>query len=64
MLAKQAFCGVYAPEQIEKQLGTFLWRFRTQQFKRNCAPDGPQTTSVSLSPRGGWQMPSDLQGMK
>ena len=24
-------------------------------------PDGPQVTPVSLSPRGGWFMPSDVQ---
>ena len=24
-------------------------------------PDGPQVTPVSLSPRGGWIMPSDAQ---
>ena len=63
LLAQHAFRGVYSDEQIEKQLGTFLWRFRTQQFKRSCAPDGPQVGPVSLSPRGGWDMPSDLANM-
>ena len=63
LLAQHAFRGVYSDEQIEKQLGTFLWRFRTQQFKRSCAPDGPQAGPVSLSPRGGWNMPSDLANM-
>lgn len=31
----------------------------TQQFKRNCLPDGPKVGSVCLSPRGDWRMPSD-----
>ena len=63
LLAQHAFRGVYDDQQIDKQLSTFLWRFRTQQFKRSCAPDGPQVGPVSLSPRGGWDMPSDLAGM-
>ena len=46
--------------KIEKQLATFLRRFYTQQFKRNCVPDGPKVGSVSLSPRGDWRMPSDM----
>ncbi len=61
LLAAQAFDGVYDEQQIAQQLDTFLWRFYTQQFKRSCAPDGPQTGPVSLSPRGGWQMPSDIK---
>jgi NAD+ synthase (glutamine-hydrolysing) len=34
-------------------------RFFNQQFKRSCLPDGPAVGSVSLSPRGAWNMPSD-----
>lgn len=37
----------------------FYSRFFSQQFKRNCLPDGPKVGSVSLSPRGDWRMPSD-----
>ncbi len=37
----------------------FYRRFFTQQFKRSCQPDGVQIGSVCLSPRGGWNMPSD-----
>jgi len=40
-------------------LTVFTKRFFTQQFKRSCLPDGPRVGSVSLSPRGDWQMPSD-----
>ena len=57
--ATQAFAGVYSPEEIEKWLKTFLRRFFSQQFKRSCSADGPKVGSVSLSPRGGWMMPSD-----
>ncbi len=58
-LAKKAFAGVYEDAVIEKWLKTFLRRFFNQQFKRSCSPDGPAVGSVSLSPRGGWDMPSD-----
>lgn len=61
-LAKQAFQGVYNEEKIAAQLQTFLKRFFQQQFKRNCTPDGPKVGSVSLSPRGDWRMPSDMNG--
>ena len=44
---------------ILKWLETFHRRFFTQQFKRSCLPDGPAVFDVSVSPRGGWVMPSD-----
>ncbi len=58
-LAKYAFDGTYDDETIKKWLKTFVWRFFSQQFKRSCLPDAPKIGSVSLSPRGDWQMPSD-----
>ncbi len=58
-LAKHAFEGKYEDEVIKKWLTTFCRRFFNQQFKRSCLPDGPKIGSVSLSPRGDWQMPSD-----
>jgi NAD+ synthase (glutamine-hydrolysing) len=58
-LAQTAFSEKYNNETIKKWLKTFLHRFFTQQFKRSCLPDAPKIGSVSLSPRGGWQMPSD-----
>ena len=61
MMAEHTFKDVYDAEKIAAQLKTFMWRFYTQQFKRSCAPDGPQTGPVSLSPRGGWMMPSDIK---
>ena len=44
-----------------KWLKTFYRRFFSQQFKRNCLPDGPKVGTVALSPRGDWRMPSDAQ---
>ena len=58
-LAQYAWGGTYDRETILKWLKTFYRRFFTQQFKRSCLPDGPAVGSVSVSPRGGWQMPSD-----
>lgn len=58
-LAEQAFAGRYTREELLSVLRTFLRRFFAQQFKRNCMPDGPAIGSISLSPRGGWTMPSD-----
>ena len=69
-LAKKAFCNpsaisreqgvsAYDEQTIEKWLKTFIRRFFNQQFKRSCMPDGPATGQISLSPRGGWIMPSD-----
>ncbi len=58
-LAKHALGQEFDDETIAKWLRTFCRRFFAQQFKRNCLPDGPQVGSVTLSPRGGWQMPSD-----
>lgn len=60
-LARKAFVGLYDEPTIRKWLETFLRRFFRQQFKRSCLPDGPKVGSVSLSPRGDWRMPSDLE---
>lgn len=59
-MAQKAFAGVYDNETIHKWLSNFMRRFFQQQFKRSCLPDGPKVGSVSLSPRGDWRMPSDL----
>jgi|688.fasta_scaffold17329_12 NAD+ synthase (glutamine-hydrolysing) len=53
------FSKTYSTDVREKTLKTFLSRFFSQQYKRNCVPDGPKVGSVSLSPRGDWRMPSD-----
>ena len=53
-------CARLAVGEIEKTLETFFTRFRQQQFKRSCIPDGPKVGTVSLSPRGDLRMPSDM----
>ena len=58
-LALEAFGERYSREIVLKWLKVFYRRFFTQQFKRDCAPDGPKVGQVSLSPRGDWKMPSD-----
>ena len=60
-LAVYALGGQYSREVILKWLKTCYRRFFTQQFKRNCLPDGPKVGSVALSPRGDWRMPSDAK---
>jgi len=58
-LAKTAFIGKYACEELKNWLMIFYKRFFANQFKRSCMPDGPKVGAVDLSPRGGWRMPSD-----
>ena len=58
-LACRAFDGEFAPETVKKWLVNFYRRFFTQQFKRNCMPDGAKTGTVALGSRGDWRMPSD-----
>ena len=58
-LAEYALGDRYSRDVILKWLRVFYRRFFSQQFKRNCLPDGPKVGSVVLSPRGDWRMPSD-----
>ena len=58
-LAELAFKGKYDSYKIEKYLKVFIHRFFSQQFKRNCVPDGPKVGTIALSPRGDWRMPPD-----
>ncbi len=58
-IAEKTFDGIYDSATIKKWLTIFVRRFFTQQFKRSCLPDGPKVGTVSLSPRGDWNMPSD-----
>ena len=60
-LAVYALGKTYSREVILKWLKTFYRRFFSQQFKRNCVPDGPKVGTVALSPRGDWRMPSDAR---
>ena len=58
-LALEALGDRYDRETLLKWLKNFYRRFFNQQFKRSCMPDGPQVGTITLSPRGGWEMPSD-----
>jgi len=58
-LAKNTFKDNYTDQELIKWLKVFIKRFFTQQFKRNCVPDGVKVGSISLSPRGDLRMPSD-----
>jgi NAD+ synthase (glutamine-hydrolysing) len=58
-LARLAFTGSYADDEIKRWLRLFFQRFFTQQFKRTTLPPGPKVGSVSLSPRGDWRMPDE-----
>ena len=58
-MACRAFVDDFDSATIKKWLTAFYRRFFTQQFKRNCAPDGVKAGPLGLSPRGDWRMPSD-----
>ncbi|MDO4747659.1 MAG: NAD(+) synthase [Eubacteriales bacterium] len=60
-LALKTFEGDYDRYVIKKWMQKFFIRFFTQQYKRSCMPDGPKVGSISLSPRGDFKMPSDMQ---
>ena len=53
----------YSSDLIAATLRTFMWRFFTQAFKRNCQPDGIKVFPFELSLRG-WWIPSDLGFVK
>ena len=55
-MANVAFDGKYTSDEIKKWLVTFVKRFFTSQWKRDCVPAGPKVGSVDLSPRGSWRM--------
>lgn len=57
--ARKVFAGQYTSEQLLQWLRNFFSRFFMHQFKRSASTDGPQLVEFSLSPRGGWVMPSD-----
>ena len=58
-LALESFGKDYSAAVILHWLKIFYQRFFSQQFKRNCMPDGAGVGAISLSPRTGWHMPSD-----
>ena len=58
-LACRAFAKEFDSQTVKKWLVTFYRRFFSQQFKRNCQPDGVKTGNVGVGPRGDLHMPSD-----
>ena len=46
--------------EATQYVNNFHRRFYTQQFKRQTLPEGPKVLRMSLSPRGGFRIPSDL----
>ena len=58
-IARDTFKEEYDNTTILKWLKIFIKRFFNQQFKRSCLPDGVKVGIISLSPRGGYKMPSD-----
>ena len=58
-VAARHFGDAYPAETVTRTLKTFMHRFFTQAFKRNCAPDGVRVFGFDLSPRG-WWVPSDI----
>lgn len=60
-IAKNTFKEDFSDNEILHWLKFFIKRFFTNQFKRNCVPDGPKVGTVSVSPRGDWRMPSDAE---
>lgn len=58
-IATHTLGDIYKDEEIVYWLKNFFRRFITQQYKRSCLPDGAKVGSISLSPRGDWNMPSD-----
>ncbi len=61
--AKRFFAGGYPDALVDSTLATFMRRFFTQAFKRNCQPDGIKVFPFELSLRG-WWIPSDLGAVK
>jgi len=59
-IASQAFKDEYPPGVIKHWLSVFYKRFFSQQFKRNCMPDGLKIGSVAFDSNGIFKMPSDM----
>jgi NAD+ synthase (glutamine-hydrolysing) len=59
-LAATSFADHFDAATVRHWLKVFIRRFFTQQFKRTTLPPGPKVGSVSLSPRGDWRMPDEV----
>ena len=59
-LARLVFEEQYSDQEIKRWLAEFFRRFCNNQFKRTTLPAGPKVGTVSLSPRGDWRMPDEI----
>lgn len=59
-----AFENQYTEEELKQFLATFWQRFTSNQFKRTVLPAGPKVGTVSLSPRGDWRMPDEIEAQR
>lgn len=59
-IARETFKNSFDDDDIKKWLKVFVRRFFTQQFKRNCVPDGVNVGSVSLDSKKDFVMNSDV----
>ena len=48
-------------DEATNYVKNFLFRFFTQQFKRQALPDGPKILAVGLGSRSDYRMPSDIK---
>ena len=58
-LAKQAYGAEFTDEELKRWLTSYCRRLFSQQFKRSCLMDGPAVQDFTVSPRVGYQLPSD-----
>ena len=58
-LAQIAYGDEFEDLELVKWLKSYCRRLFSQQFKRSCLMDGPNVEAFSVSPRIGFQMPSD-----
>ncbi len=49
------------PDEVDLYVSRFLNRFYSSQFKRQVMPDGPKVIKLSLSPRSGYKLNSDVK---
>lgn len=59
-IAKHTFSDKYKGSFIENTIDNFFDRFIKSQYKRSCMPDGIKIFDFSLSPRMGYNYPSDI----
>ena len=60
-LARLAYGDEFSDEELLRWLRSWCRRLFSQQFKRSCLMDGPSVGTFSVSPRTGFQMPSDAE---